>query len=41
MTLNPRRGIADLADMYYLSDGGEHIVDSFGLPWENMESAAI
>ena len=24
--------------MYYLSDGGEHMVDYFRLPWENMES---
>ena len=27
--------ISDLADMYYLSDGGEFMAEYFKQPWEN------
>ena len=30
--------LADLTDMYYLSDGGEFIAEYFGKPWENAAS---
>jgi len=30
--------ISDLTDMFYLSDGGEHMADYFRRPWENRES---
>jgi dipeptidyl aminopeptidase/acylaminoacyl peptidase len=29
--------ISDLADLYYLTDGGDLIIEYFGLPWENPE----
>jgi dipeptidyl aminopeptidase/acylaminoacyl peptidase len=29
--------IADLNDLYYLTDGGELMADYYGLPWENPE----
>ena len=32
--------ISDLADAYYLSEGGEFMVDYFKRPWENRESYA-
>jgi dipeptidyl aminopeptidase/acylaminoacyl peptidase len=32
--------ITDLTDMFYLSDGGEHMADYFQHPWENRESYA-
>ncbi|HXH05172.1 MAG TPA: S9 family peptidase, partial [Vicinamibacterales bacterium] len=30
--------VTDLADLYYLSDGGDVMVEYFGLPWEARES---
>ena len=30
--------LSDLADVYYLSDGGQFIAEYFKLPWENRES---
>jgi dipeptidyl aminopeptidase/acylaminoacyl peptidase len=30
--------LSDLTDVYYLSDGGQFIVEYFKLPWENRES---
>jgi dipeptidyl aminopeptidase/acylaminoacyl peptidase len=29
--------ISDLTDVYYLTDGGDLIIEYFGLPWENPE----
>jgi len=33
-------GISDLADAYFLSEGGEFMADYFKRPWENRESYA-
>jgi dipeptidyl aminopeptidase/acylaminoacyl peptidase len=33
-------GLTDLADIYYLSEGGDFIVDYFKRPWENAASYA-
>jgi dipeptidyl aminopeptidase/acylaminoacyl peptidase len=30
--------LADLTDMYYLSEGGDFIAEYFGKPWENRDS---
>ncbi len=32
--------IADLADLYYLTDGGDLMIEYFRLPWENPEGYA-
>jgi dipeptidyl aminopeptidase/acylaminoacyl peptidase len=32
--------ISDLADMYYLPDGGDLMIEYFKLPWENPEGYA-
>ncbi len=32
--------ISDLADLYYLSEGGQFVVEYFRKPWENRESYA-
>jgi dipeptidyl aminopeptidase/acylaminoacyl peptidase len=29
--------ISDLSDLYYLTDGGDLIIEYFGLPWENVD----